>query len=101
MRRFALTVLKYVVVLGVFVISSVADTMREEGGGAEGVCVSCGVYDESGGVAKLSSEQRSQFSSCASSGNHPADTACCMLALQRIALLGFCQDCRYLAFASE
>ena len=48
-RRIALTLLKYIVVLGAFVVASVADTMREEGGGAQGVCVTCGVYDEGRG----------------------------------------------------
>lgn len=68
MRRIALTLLKYAVVLGVFVIASVADTMREEGGAATGECVSCGVYDDAGGIATLTPDQRANFSSCASSG---------------------------------
>jgi hypothetical protein len=67
-RQIALTLLKYIVVLSVFVVSSVTDTMREEGEGAEGVCVSCGVYDNAGGIATLSFAQREQFSTCASSG---------------------------------
>jgi hypothetical protein len=67
-RRVALTLLTYIVILGVFVVASVADSMREEEGAAEGVCVSCGVYDNTGGVKSLSSEQRAQFSSCAETG---------------------------------
>jgi hypothetical protein len=78
-RRIALTLLKYIVVLSVFVAASVADTMREEATGAEGVCVSCGVYDAVGGIVTLSYSQRAKFSECHSSGIVFLLRPCCAL----------------------
>lgn len=72
LRRAALSLVLYAVILGAFVAASVADTIQNEVE-IRGECVQCGVYDEAGAVPTLTSAQKERFQACHDNGE-PAPT---------------------------
>ena len=70
LRRGAVALLRYVVLLGAFAAASVADTIANEVE-IRGQCIECGVYDEAGALLALDDEQRTRFEACHNSGPMP------------------------------